>query len=83
MTPFQYIAISDMILDIRRNPHNHPSESYRESFASYTPEQIEGTAKELERILETNDGRRAFSAIGAARERCTAAVCGLFIDGKL
>lgn len=83
LTAGQVSKLIDIGEELKRNPKGHPSESYRESFASYTQEDIDGTVQALRRIYATDDGAKAWEVIHAYRTRCCAAVVGLHKDGKI
>jgi hypothetical protein len=78
----QYSALKSIIRELQGRTKDHPSESVRESFVSYTQEQINETWKHLERIIENDDGRKAYLAIGAYH-RCLASVVGTYVDGDI
>jgi hypothetical protein len=78
----QYSAMRCIIRELQGRTKEHPSESTRESFSSYTQEQINDTWKYLEHILEEEDGRKAYLAIGAYH-RCLASVVGAHVNGEI
>ena len=76
MTHDQRQAIKRIAQTLKHRPRQHPSETFRESFESYTDEEIAATVQTLRDIWAKDDGRRAWEVIAAER-RCLARVVGL------
>jgi hypothetical protein len=68
---------------LKANPKEHPSETCRESFASYTQQQIDDTIIALRKIYANNDGFLAFKVIHIDRTKCLASVVGAYVNGEL
>lgn len=86
MTPAQMSRITEIAQELknvsRRGIDNCPSESFRESFASYTEKDIDDTVQALREIYATNNAEKANMVI-MAFHRCLARVVGLRKDGLI
>jgi len=66
MTPAQRTRLIDIAREIKHVDHwNHPSESYRESWASYTPEDVQATLEALRRVYAKDTTSEALRRVYA------------------